>query len=246
MNVNAPPSSGESEEESEFELESNSESEPEIGPETPGDRSAPWTPLYLAAEHGNEAEVVALLAAGAHVDAVVPGAELQATALWIACAKGRTNIIRILIDANADVNWYEQPKGTPLHAAAVNGYYASIKILLSAGANPNLGPSSYAACLNRYGHKTEAPSRRMLGLLLQHGAAMKEDARYDARNDYNECTWQYHERVVKAGGYDALVKTRRRVLSSFVDKCVEGKFGRQAPAEVCGHVAAFLAPPGGY
>ena len=43
-----------------------------------------------------------------------------------------------------------------------------------------------------------------------------------------------------AGGYDALVKTRRRVLSGFVDKCVEGKFGRQAPAEVCGHMAAFL------
>ena len=87
----------------------------------------------------------------------------------------------------------------------------------------------------------------MLGLLLQHGAAMKEAPSYfDPRNDYNECTWQYHERVKKAGGYDALVKTRRRVLSSFVDKCVEGKFGRQAPAEVCGHVAAFLAPPGGY
>ena len=85
----------------------------------------------------------------------------------------------------------------------------------------------------------------MLGLLLQHGAAMTEAPSYYF-NDYNECTYLYHERVVKAGGYDALVKTRRRVLSSFVDKCVEGKFGRQAPAEVCGHVAAFLAPPGGY
>ena len=97
----------------------------------------------------------------------------------------------------------------------------------------------------------------MLGLLLRHGAAMEDDPRVGttnsfwvikdaSRNDHNECTWQYHERVKKAGGYDALVKTRRRVLSSFVDKCVEGKFGRQAPAEVCGHVAAFLAPPGGY
>ena len=87
----------------------------------------------------------------------------------------------------------------------------------------------------------------MLGLLLQHGAAIKATPRETRlRIPHNECTYLYHERVVKAGGYDALVKTRRRVLSGFVDKCVEGKFGRQAPAEVCGHVAAFLAPPGGY
>lgn len=87
----------------------------------------------------------------------------------------------------------------------------------------------------------------MLGLLLQHGAAVTAIPRETRlRIPHNECTYLYHERVVKAGGYDALVKTRRRVLSGFVDKCVEGKFGRQAPAEVCGHMAAFLAPPGGY
>mgnify|MGYP001981216079 FL=1 len=65
MNVNAPPSSGESEPESEF------ESEPE------SDTDEHEHPLYLAAKHGNEAEVVALLAAGTHVDAVVPAAELR-------------------------------------------------------------------------------------------------------------------------------------------------------------------------
>ena len=209
-------------------------------------------PLHTAAGGGNEAEVVALLAAGAHIDAVgtrASGFGLRTNALWTACLMGHTNVVRILVDANADLNAYDTSmygsSCTPLRTAADHGHYAIIKILLSAGANPNLGPSSYAACLSRFGHHDSVPSRRMLGLLLQHGAAMKEDPRH-GRAWNNECTWQYHERVKKAGGYDALVKTRRRVLSSFVDKCVEGKFGRQAPAEVCGHVAAFLAPPGGY
>ena len=210
-------------------------------------------PLNAAASNGNEAEVVALLAAGAHIDAVgtrASGHGLRTNALWSACLMGHTNVVRILVDANADLNAYDTsmygPNCTPLRTAADHGHYAIIKILLSAGANPNLGPSSYAACLSRFGHKDSVPSRRMLGLLLQHGAAMKEDPRYEGRAWNNECTWQYHDRVIKAGGYDALVKTHRRVLSSFLDKCVVGKFGRQAPAEVCGHVAAFLAPPGGY
>ena len=33
--------------------------------------------------------------------------------------------------------------------------------------------------------------------------------------------------------------------SSVVDKVVEAKFGRRAPQEVCEHVGAFVAPPGG-
>ena len=62
----------------------------------------------------------------------------------------------------------------------------------------------------------------------------------------NEAAWLYHDRVVAAGGYDALVKQHRRILASVVDKVVEAKFGRRAPQEVCAHVVTFWTPPGGF
>ena len=143
--------------------------------------------------------------------------------------KGHTNIVKILIDANADVNRHDHPISTPIYVAVNGNYYAILKMLLSAGANPNhpedLPSSGYASCLCRqYPSRTD---RRILGLLLEYGAALKVYSWFNAHRDASDKrNWQYHERVKKAGGYDALVKTRRRVLSSFVDKCVEGKFGR--------------------
>ena len=58
-------------------------------------------------------------------------------------------------------------------------------------------------------------------------------------------TWDYHDKVVAAGGWDAWVKKHREILASIVDKVVEAKFRRHAPKEVCAHVALFIAPPGG-
>ena len=66
-----------------------------------------------------------------------------------------------------------------------------------------------------------------------------------AYETYQEDTWAYHQKVVAAGGYDALVKKHREILASVVDKVVEAKFRRRAPQEVCAHVALFIAPPGG-
>ena len=61
----------------------------------------------------------------------------------------------------------------------------------------------------------------------------------------NEAAWAYHDNLIAAGGYEALVKKHREILASVVDKVVEAKFRRRAPQEVCAHVALFISPPGG-
>ena len=73
-------------------------------------------PLHEAARRGHESAVPVLLAAGAEVDA---GDDHGTTALHLACISCRNlGIVRLLLEANADVN---KPTGdagwTPLHCA---------------------------------------------------------------------------------------------------------------------------------
>ena len=243
-------------------------------------------PLHEAARARDERAVALLLAAGAEVDAGDDGGHV---ALHLACPYCRTpGIVRLLLQANADVNkrrgdgstplssaincdresidcvgllleagadvtLQDRQGFTPLHCAAHHGNASVAKALIAAGADPNVKDlvyqrgSPYAVALHQ-GH------RRVLRVLLQHGAV--PDAHVYRRSHQvvidslvhmgdNEAAWLYHDRVVAAGGYDALVKQHRRILASVVDKVVEAKFGRRAPQEVCAHAALFIAPPGG-
>jgi ankyrin repeat protein len=161
--------------------------------------------------------------------------------------------VRLLLDAGADATLQNGQGFTPLHKAAYYGNASVAKALIAAGADPNVKDlvcqrgSPYAVALD-HGH------RRVLRVLLQHGAV--PDAHVYRRQPPivvdsvvhippSETAWLYHDRVVAAGGYDALVKQHRKILASVVDKVVEAKFGRRAPQEVCAHAALFIAPPGG-
>ena len=255
-------------------------------------------PLHEAARRGHESAVPVLLAAGAEVDA---GDDHGTTALHLACFSCRNlGIVRLLLEANADVN---KPTGdagwTPLHCAInqpdrphAYGLYsgpestACVRLLLEAGADATLqngqgftplhkaayyGNASVAEALiaagadlnvkdlvyqrgSPYAVALENGHRRVLRVLLQHGAVPDPHV-YRRRppvvidsvvhQSHNEPAWLYHDRVVAAGGFTALVKQHRRILASVVDKVVEAKFGRRAPQEVCAHAALFIAPPGG-
>ena len=120
---------------------------------------------------------------------------------------------------------------------------AIVEMLIPAGARADVGRSAYDLALVD-GH------RRILRLLLHHGAALVEDVE-ECRAELHPSrllhieTRLYHDAVVAAGGYEPFVKKHRILLSSVVDKVVEAKFGRRAPQEVCAHAALFIAPPGG-
>ena len=206
--------------------------------------------LHRAARDGNESEVAALLAAGADIDLM---SNCGYTALIYAITPGRIRVIKLLIDAGADMNTlsveynYLNNK-TPLwHAVAYAPWtrrVAIVEMLIAAGARADVGRSAYDIALVD-GH------RRILRLLLHHGAALVEDVKecraelHPSRLDEIEKR-VYHDKLVAAGGYEPFVKKHRILLSSVVDKVVEAKFGRRAPQEVCAHVVTFWTPPGGF
>ena len=192
-----------------------------------------------AITQGREDALVALIASGADVSAVQN--ERGRTTLHIACMStcGSVDIVRILIEAGADVNKrYKQADPdlivTPLSLAVNFKYFEIVKVLLAAGAGPNCERSYQIAVTD--GH------RHVLPWLLRHGVRMYVPE-YFPRD--RSATWAYHDKVVAAGGYAAWVKKHREILASVVDKVVEAKFRRRAPQEVCAHVALFIAPPGG-
>jgi ankyrin repeat protein len=113
------------------------------------------TPLHLCARTGRPEAVKVLLANGATVD-TIENWRGQTPLMW-AAAEGHADAMRLLIEAGADVNarssiivWERQrteeprdkwlPPGglTPLLFAARDGKVASAKVLLEAGADPNL------------------------------------------------------------------------------------------------------------
>ena len=89
----------------------------------------------IAASAGNVPVVRALLAHGADVNAVT--ARTGATALMWAVAAPHPDIVKVLIDAGADVHVSSEKGFTPLLFAARNGDIETAKILLAAGARVN-------------------------------------------------------------------------------------------------------------
>jgi len=108
------------------------------GPNVSSDRSNYGSALHLAAARDNMAMMQLLLTNRADVALRNIFGE---TALHVAAASGRTDVVALLVVAGADVNATgaeDQTGGaTPLHLAIVGGYREVAKLLLESGANPN-------------------------------------------------------------------------------------------------------------
>ena len=96
-----------------------------------------WSPLHLAAHYGHTALVELLLHNNAPVDLRSTN-QMANTALHAALAGRRADVVKILLDAGADVNAKQHGGWTPLHAAAANGDRALVDLLLARGAKPSL------------------------------------------------------------------------------------------------------------
>src|SRR5437762_11956115 len=93
------------------------------------------TALHWAAAGGDAALAAALVGAGASTAA---GTRVgHHTPLHIAAKEGRAPIVRLLVDAKADVNALTTTGAAPLHFAASSGNREAVAILLAAGADPN-------------------------------------------------------------------------------------------------------------
>ncbi|KAI1079066.1 ankyrin [Whalleya microplaca] len=122
-----------------------------------------WTPLHTAICHDHESTTELLLSRGASTD-VSPrfiGSDIRrVTALHIACCVNLTSISRLLIDkgyqSNVDVE--DHAGRTPIGYAYYSGSWASIDLLLEAGATLDVPLGSFTllehACLD--GHFAEA------------------------------------------------------------------------------------------
>lgn len=99
------------------------------------------------------------------------------TALHVASATGRTEMVRLLLDAGANVNATTAPDGrTPLHLACLHGNVEAARLLLNCA-------TCDADARDRDGdtplHLAIAGNARLVGLLVRHGAST------DARNRRN-------------------------------------------------------------
>jgi hypothetical protein len=111
-----------------------------------GHHDSPAGPLPVsvrqAAVHGNAAAVSKFLSSSTgHPDAFDDG---RCTSLHHASNNGHSDIVRVLINAGADVNVADQTGRTALHLAARGGHGAIVKLLLDTGAEP--------ACADIHGH----------------------------------------------------------------------------------------------
>ncbi len=115
-------------------------------PNLTGTRSA----LFEVAMRGHARIVQALLQAGAQVEAVTLGSRARSfpvstsglvdvegvTPLIAAAEGGHIQVVRMLVDAGAEVNRADAGGFTPLMGAARTGHAGLVKFLLERGANP--------------------------------------------------------------------------------------------------------------
>jgi ankyrin repeat protein len=96
-----------------------------------------WTPLALTAYFGHPAAARLLLAAGADLHAISRNDNANMP-LHAAVAGKHLDMVRLLVEAGADVNAQDGRGWTPLNLAAHEGPADLVTTLLAAGADPTI------------------------------------------------------------------------------------------------------------
>ncbi|VDM68173.1 unnamed protein product [Strongylus vulgaris] len=131
------------------------------------------SPLMLAAMNGHKEATRVLLEQGSDINAQIE--TNRNTALTLACFQGRTEVVALLLQYNANVEHRAKTGLTPLMEAANGGYVEVGELLLDACADPNTAPvpSSRDTALTIAADKGH---ERFVDMLVHRGAHI------DARN----------------------------------------------------------------
>ena len=111
-----------------------------------------FSPLILAAYHGQKKLVKLFLENGADVNY----AYHQGTALHASVFKGEIEIVEMLLDYDANINYQDENGSTALHYSIIYNKEKISRLLLEKGANYNLAdnssksPKNYAEEFLRY------------------------------------------------------------------------------------------------
>jgi ankyrin repeat protein len=94
--------------------------------------STEWSVLHWAARHGQERSVAESIAQGGELES--KEVKYGMTPLCQAARNGHTLVVKVLLEAGADIEAEDVFGRTPLFRAAGNGHAAVINVLLEAGA----------------------------------------------------------------------------------------------------------------
>jgi len=111
-------------------------------------------PLALAAYFGRPAAVQVLLEGGADVSATARN-PMRVQPLHAAVAGRHLDVVRVLVEAGADVNVHQHGGWTPLMGAAAHGDVETVDLLLAHGADPtatNESGRDAASLAREHGH----------------------------------------------------------------------------------------------
>lgn len=213
------------------------------------------SPLLMAAEFGDAETIQLLLKAGGKAT----DTDYRGTGALACAARGRqpAAVVKLLVDAGAEVDRVDANDQTPLMAFAGFGDIATCKVLLDAGADVNVTSMMSASVITQAANSSlcrEEQAAAMVTYLKSRGAKVTA-SRYEINGPLTGAIGSGRaavvESVIKAGGdpnqdfgaglrslHLAAAGSNRAVVGKLIDLGADLKALDKASVSVLGHAAA--------
>jgi ankyrin repeat protein len=186
-----------------------------------------FSPLFVAAENGHHQAVLQLLSADACADVNIRNGTIGETALGAAAREGHVEIVRTLLEFDADAGTVTFDDGTtPLFSAVCGGHRDVAKTLLTLATNGVVNPNATTA--DEYGLfplyvAADDGDAWLVEALLNAGA----DANLETSDDGTTATFV----AAKGGHCAALATLLQHDASPDTAKSSDGRFPLHAAAQ---------------